>query len=1117
MRRSRLQLFIAPAGAGKTAHAVGEARRHAQSLTSSPRVLVASALQAQTFRRRLGQAGGAIGVRVITFEDLYLLCLSMTDTVCCRVSDSVQHRIIRSVVRELDLAHYAPLTDQPGFIQVLKGVIDELKAGRVKPASFAAAVDAQGDPARLRELADIYTAYQARLQAEGWADEAGLGWLTVDALADDACPVGTDWPLLLVDGFDDFTPVQLEVLALMADRVGRTVITLTGSVDGRKRSLAHDRFERTRRELGTVLGVEPAPLPEGIGNRAGALTYLEARLFEGDADQMDAGEAVELIEAPNHAEEVRAALRWLKGQVVERGVSLDQLALLARDVAPYRPFVRQIAAEFGLPVHTYAGQPLAGNPAVAALMDLLRLTLPAEPSEGAPPDATDAGIEPALPPRLVIDAWRCPYFDWSARDLADDVAGEDDGAPIGIQPGDADALGVVARRGRVIRGLSQWEAAFAALEGVEAGSPPSPQAGGPEEEVSRLREDEEGEAALTRLTGQRVRELRRRFEQFVHRIQPPQGRRSARDFVRWVETLTGPDPEMRSDRFGPAEAATSLGVVARARASGEGEDGSSLAQRDVAALRCLKGVMRGLVWAEEALEDPPVTFAQFLQELSAGVEAAVYRVPRRPDRQEILVASVTAARGVAYRAVAVLGLAEGLFPETKQEDPLLWDSDRDALDLGLEPSTRSAEAEYFYETVAAPWERLLLTRPRLTDDGAPWEPSPFWKEIQRLVDVEPIQLATVSGPPAHRAASRAELFLSAGGTARLGVSARPGASASQSSPAVDRLWWWLGERYPAAVEALDAAARVFAWRGKRADSPFDGGLHAMEPVFTARFGVSHTWSASRLEAYRTCPFFFFVSRVLDLEPREEPAEGIDWLQRGNLYHKILEEVYQAVDDPTDVEQLLAALPAVADALLDEAPERRGFRPTAWWAETRREMVEDVRRSLEALSAEDLRGDFIPTAYEAAFGLGDEPPLVVRDPASDETFQLRGLIDRVDRAPEGGVRVIDYKTGGPSSYRKSAIRDGEKLQLPLYALAARDALGLGQPLSGFYWHVRHAEPSPFKLEDYGPTEAMEVAVGYAWEAIRGARAGRFPPEVLKGACPPYCPAVGFCWRYQPRYR
>jgi RecB family exonuclease len=181
------------------------------------------------------------------------------------------------------------------------------------------------------------------------------------------------------------------------------------------------------------------------------------------------------------------------------------------------------------------------------------------------------------------------------------------------------------------------------------------------------------------------------------------------------------------------------------------------------------------------------------------------------------------------------------------------------------------------------------------------------------------------------------------------------------------------------------------------------------------------------------------------------------------------------------------------------------------------MVEDVRRSLEALSAEDQRGEFVPAAYEAAFGLGDEPPLVVRDPASDETFQLRGLIDRVDRAPGGGVRVIDYKTGGPSSYRKSAIRDGEKLQLPLYALAARDALGLGQPLSGFYWHVRHAEPSPFKLEDYGPAEAMEAAVGYAWEAIRGARAGRFPPEALKGACPPYCPAVGFCWRYQPRYR
>ncbi len=55
-------------------------------------------------------------------------------------------------------------------------------------------------------------------------------------------------------------------------------------------------------------------------------------------------------------------------------------------------------------------------------------------------------------------------------------------------------------------------------------------------------------------------------------------------------------------------------------------------------------------------------------------------------------------------------------------------------------------------------------------------------------------------------------------------------------------------------------------------------------------------------------------------------------------------------------------------------------------------------------------------------------------------RINGMIDRIDRLPSGGIEVLDYKTGRPGSQKGV----DENLQLSIYALACRDALGLGTP-------------------------------------------------------------------------
>ena len=67
-------------------------------------------------------------------------------------------------------------------------------------------------------------------------------------------------------------------------------------------------------------------------------------------------------------------------------------------------------------------------------------------------------------------------------------------------------------------------------------------------------------------------------------------------------------------------------------------------------------------------------------------------------------------------------------------------------------------------------------------------------------------------------------------------------------------------------------------------------------------------------------------------------------------------------------------------------------------------------------------------------------LVIEDPGGGTPVIVSGSIDRIDRLPSGQVEVIDYKTGRTSSQKGV----DESLQLSIYALACRDALGLGTP-------------------------------------------------------------------------
>ncbi len=153
-------------------------------------------------------------------------------------------------------------------------------------------------------------------------------------------------------------------------------------------------------------------------------------------------------------------------------------------------------------------------------------------------------------------------------------------------------------------------------------------------------------------------------------------------------------------------------------------------------------------------------------------------------------------------------------------------------------------------------------------------------------------------------------------------------------------------------------------------------------------------------------------RVIDRIP--EPPSSAATL--GTLVHAVLEHLFDRPAAERTPEVAIAMLEPQWDAMLARDPELAGLHADdaalASW-------LEDGRTRLKTYFTMENPQRLEPDAREefVEFALPDGP-------------LLRGFVDRVDVAPDGSIRIIDYKTGKtplPQYGHK------EKFQMKFYAL------------------------------------------------------------------------------------
>lgn len=119
---------------------------------------------------------------------------------------------------------------------------------------------------------------------------------------------------------------------------------------------------------------------------------------------------------------------------------------------------------------------------------------------------------------------------------------------------------------------------------------------------------------------------------------------------------------------------------------------------------------------------------------------------------------------------------------------------------------------------------------------------------------------------------------------------------------------------------------------------------------------------------------------------------------------------------------------------------------------------------------------------------------------DHEIVVTGRMDQVNRTENGGIEIIDYKTGRPRDEKKAA----EDLQLSVYALAAQDVLGLAA--SRLVFHNLSTNQAIVTSRDAKALAATKQKIACVADQIR-AREFAPQPGYSCGSCDfkPLCPA------------
>lgn len=271
-----------------------------------------------------------------------------------------------------NLKYYASAAVKPAFLQQLAAAIEEFLTYCVTPQSLLdAAARSEGQLAqKLQELGLLYESYLAVCKTGRGDPVTRLYCLNEQLFETDYASDKT----FFLDGFSDFTAVQLQILQTLLPQADITLTLQTGMQEQSVFSAA-EQTARTLKKLAARLRVPVAVehVAESTVRTPDVQRWLSVLFSRGGEPYEEDAPHIFTHRSESIAEECSFAATYVR-RLMQSGVRCREITVAVTDSAAYLPVLRSVFIRAGIPAYFAGTTPLLQSPMVAALRSALHAT-----------------------------------------------------------------------------------------------------------------------------------------------------------------------------------------------------------------------------------------------------------------------------------------------------------------------------------------------------------------------------------------------------------------------------------------------------------------------------------------------------------------------------------------------------------------------------------------------------------------------------------------------------------------------------------------------------------------------------------------------------------------------